>query len=158
SSGLRYGVLAEAQVGRWHDGGLLVSTAQGVFRRLGTLGFEPEPLQGLAEQRLEEELLRPVALPGGDSIAYSPTRLLRLGRNGWRAEDLRDMRRGALVAAYPMENGHVALLGNAALLVHDPAVDRVTGAAPQVRLRRVLRMGQGTPQPWPLRPGQVPVF
>jgi diguanylate cyclase (GGDEF)-like protein len=99
----------------------VVSANGGEFRWNGTR-FEPASLGNFAALRSADETFTFVQRAHGDLWAYSSLRIFSrdAGKAEWRAQEIRPLRRGALVRHVELANGQLAFVNFKGLLIHRP--------------------------------------
>ncbi len=147
SDGLIFGIIRAASIALLADGTLIASTGTGIFRWEQTK-FVLTEFDGLAKLRDGDDALTIVEDASGDTWAYSSLRLWHRAKSGvWKKQDIRQLRRGALVDHVFDKDGQVAFVNSYALLIHQrqtssPSATPTTPARlpPRLQLRSVTRL------------------
>lgn len=150
--GIEYGPIAFGQVSLRPDGALYASTAEGLWRWDPAGRFLIDDLQGLAALRQTEERLRLLLSADGEHWAFSPTRVLRRGEYGWRAEPLGGLCRGAIQQIERLSDGRRVIACDGSILLQSSA-QPAEAVAPEVRLTSAQRsLGGALPEALDLGP------
>ena len=157
SQGLLTGPLPEAFPSETGGGGWIVSTREGFFRWDGRQ-FVADTMGNLAALRQPEETFVFVAMPNGDSWAYSNTRIFRRkGNAAWMQEEVRPLLRGALVHHNLLPDNQIAFLTSSGLLIGHSVPQRAAQDAVKLQMTAVqVVYADGTKLALPLEPATPP--
>jgi diguanylate cyclase (GGDEF)-like protein len=160
ADGIRYGAIARAAVSTRNDGGVMASTAAGLYRWTGKR-FERLQIEGLdGDESGVHTVLEFAAAPDGSEWAFGEDRIYhRHDQVAWHAAAIEAILNGFVECVAFDHDGSVLFGGASLILRYDRALAPTLAPSPGVRLRSIEKIGPDSERRWlDLAPATPPAF